>query len=41
MDPLVNPPNIVVDDGDIKLELGVDPHIVINTNACQVTNPSP
>jgi hypothetical protein len=34
MDPLINLPNIIVDDiGDITLELGVDPHTIINTSA--------
>jgi hypothetical protein len=42
MEPFVNPPNIVVDDiGDIILELGVGPHMNINTNAPQVVDPSP
>jgi hypothetical protein len=42
MDPLVNPPNIVVDDiGDITLEPCVGPHMIINTNAPQVMDPSP
>ncbi len=41
MDPLVNPPNIVVDDiGNITLELGVGPHTIINTSAPQVVDPS-
>jgi hypothetical protein len=42
MDPLVNPPNIVVDDiGDITLEPSAGPHTITNTNAPQVNNPSP
>jgi hypothetical protein len=42
MEPFINPPNIVVDDiGDIILELGVGPHMNINTNAPQVADPSP
>ncbi len=37
MNPLVNPPNIVVDDiRDITLELGVGSHMIINTSAPQV-----
>jgi hypothetical protein len=42
MDPLVNPPNITVDDiGDITLEPSVAPCIITNTSAPQVVNPSP
>jgi hypothetical protein len=42
MDPLVNPPNIVVDDsGDITLEPCVGPHMITNTSAPQVVDPSP
>jgi hypothetical protein len=42
MDPLVNFPNIVIDDlGDITMELGVDPCMITNTSASQVANPSP
>jgi hypothetical protein len=42
MDPLVNLPNIVVDDiGDITLEPGVGPHTIINTSAPQVVDPNP
>jgi hypothetical protein len=42
MDPLINPPNIVVDDiGDITLELGVGPHTSTNTSAPQVVDLSP
>jgi hypothetical protein len=42
MDPLVNPPNIVIDDlGDITLELGVGPCMITNTSAPQVVNPNP
>jgi len=42
MDPLINPPNIVVDDiGDITLELGVGLHTSTNTSAPQVADPSP
>jgi hypothetical protein len=42
MDPLINLPNIVVDDiGDITLEPGVGLHTNINTSAPQVANPSP
>jgi hypothetical protein len=41
MDPLVNPPNIVVDDiDDITLEPSVAPCMINNTNAPQVVNPS-
>jgi hypothetical protein len=42
MDPLVKPPNIVVDDiGDITLEPSVGPHTIINTSAPQVVDSSP
>ncbi len=42
MDPLANPPNIVVDHiGDITLEPSVGSHTIINTNAPQVVDPSP
>jgi len=42
MDPLVNPPNNVVDDiRDIALEPNVGPHIINNINAPQAMNPSP
>jgi hypothetical protein len=42
MNPLVNPLNIVVNDvGDITLELGVGSHMITNTSAPQVVNPSP
>jgi hypothetical protein len=42
MDPLVNSPNIVVDDiGDITLEPSVGSHTIINISAPQVVNPSP
>jgi len=42
MDPLVNPPNIVVDDiRDITLELNVDKHTVTNKSAPQVMDLSP
>ncbi len=42
MEPFVNPPNIIVDEmGDITLELGVYPHIITNTSAPQVVDPSP
>jgi hypothetical protein len=42
MDPLVHPPNIVVNDvGDITLKLGVGSHMITNTSAPQVVNPSP
>ncbi len=41
MDQLVNPPNIVVDDiGDITLEPCVCLHMIINTSAPQVVDPS-
>jgi len=42
MDPFINPPTVVGNDiGDITLELGVGPHMIINTSAPQVANPSP
>ncbi len=42
MDPLANPPNIVVDHiGDITLEPSVGSHTIINTNAPQVVDLSP
>jgi hypothetical protein len=42
MDPLVNPPNIVVDDiRDITLEPSVGSHTIINTSAPQVMDLSP
>jgi hypothetical protein len=42
MNPLVNLPNIVVDDlGLITMELGVGPCMITNTSAPQVANPSP
>jgi hypothetical protein len=42
VDPLVNSPNIVVDDiGDITMELGVGPHKVTNTSAPKVVHLSP
>jgi hypothetical protein len=42
MDPFVNPPTIVANDiGDITLEPRVGPHMITNTSAPQVTNPSP
>jgi hypothetical protein len=42
MDPLVNPPNIVVGEiQDIALKLGVGLHTIINTSAPQVADPSP
>jgi hypothetical protein len=42
MDPLVNPPNIVVDDiGDITLEPNVGPHMATSTNAPQVADLNP
>ncbi len=42
MDPLVIPPNIVVDDiGDITLEPSVGSHMIISTSAPQVADPSP
>jgi hypothetical protein len=42
MDPLVNPPNIVVDGiKDITLEPSVGLHMIINTSAPQVANPNP
>jgi len=42
MNPLVNPPNIVIDDiGNITLEPGVGPHMISSTNAPQVVDPSP
>jgi hypothetical protein len=42
MDPFVNPPTIIANDiGDITLELGVGPHMITNTSAPQVANPSP
>jgi hypothetical protein len=42
MDPLTNPPNIIVDNiKDITLELNLGPHMVTNTSAPQVVDPSP
>jgi hypothetical protein len=42
VDPLVNPPNIVVDDiQDITLEPGVGPHKVTNTSAPKVVHINP
>jgi hypothetical protein len=42
MGPLINPPNIVVDNiGDITLELSAGPHMITNTSAPQVVDPSP
>jgi hypothetical protein len=42
MDPLVNLPNIVVDDfRDITMELGVGPCMITNTSAPQVASPRP
>jgi hypothetical protein len=42
MNPLVNPPNVVIDDiGNITLEPGVGPHMIISANAPQVADPSP
>jgi hypothetical protein len=42
MDPLVNLPNIVVDDiRDITLELGVGPHTITKTSAPQVVDLNP
>ncbi len=42
MDPLVNPPNIVVDYiGTITLEPGVGSHTITNTSAPQVADLSP
>jgi hypothetical protein len=41
VDPLINPPIIVVDDiGDITLEPGGGLHTIINKNAPQVVHPS-
>jgi len=42
MGPLVNPPDIVVDDiEDITLEPSVGLYTIINTSALQVVNPHP
>jgi hypothetical protein len=42
MDPLINPPNIVVDDiGDITLEPSVGPYMITKTSALLVADPSP
>jgi hypothetical protein len=42
MDPLINPPNIVIDGiGDITLEPSVGPYTITNTSAPHVANPSP
>jgi hypothetical protein len=41
MEPFVNPPNIIVDEIGDTLELGVCPHIITNTSAPQVVDPSP
>jgi hypothetical protein len=42
MDPLINLPNIVVDDlGDITMELSVGTCTITNTSAPQVVDPSP
>jgi hypothetical protein len=42
MDPLINPPNIVVDDiRDITLEPRVGLHMITKTSAPQVADPSP
>jgi hypothetical protein len=39
MDPLVNLPNIVIDNiGHITLEPSVGPHMIINTNEPQVVD---
>jgi hypothetical protein len=41
INPLVNPPNIIIDDiEDITLESCVGLHMTINTNAPQVVDPS-
>jgi hypothetical protein len=42
MDPLINPPNIVIDDiGDITLEPNVGLCTIINTSEPQVVDSSP
>jgi hypothetical protein len=42
MDPLINPPNIIVDDiGDITLEPPVGLHMVTSTSVPQVTDLNP
>ncbi len=42
IDPLINSLNNIIDNiGNITLQLGVGPYIIINTSAPQVLDPSP